>query len=300
MNDLVQLVLLASIGSFVALAGGVVFLFNKKLSNLLSTNSIPFAAGVLITVALVGLLPEATHLIGEQAFLVVLFSFLMAYLFEHLLFGLHHHDETCKHNHHGEVRHQTSIPFVIFGDSIHNFIDGVAIGAAFLVNPGLGLVTAISTFLHEVPHEIGDFGIMLKNGWSKRKILLVNIFTAALTLVGALLVFYLPIDEYIIGILMAVSAGIFLYLGASDFLPQIEETQISRFAPLFPLILGVFVMLGTLMLVPHSHETHEDEHEDHMHELHEEDEHHEDHEHDEHEEEHEITEDIDHKAENNL
>lgn len=252
MQEIVQLFLISSIGSFVALAGGVVFLYNKKLSNALAKHSIPFAAGVLITVALVGLLPEASQAIGRDAFLIVLLSFMAAYLFEHLFFGLHHHDEeNCKDDSHSHshVRHGASIPFVIFGDSIHNFIDGIAIGVSFLISPGLGLVTAISTLLHEVPHEIGDFGIMLKVGWSNKKIILVNIFSAVLTLIGAFLVYLLPISQYAISSLMAISAGIFLYLGATDFLPQLETDNKNKFS-LIPLVLGVLIMLAVIMFVP--------------------------------------------------
>ena len=148
---------------------------------------------------------------------------------------------------------EVSIPLVILGDTIHNFIDGVAIAATYLINPGLGVVTTISTFLHEVPHEIGDFGILLKAGWKKSSIILVNVVSASTTLAGAAFVYFFASGEVIIGTLLAIAAGLFLYLGASDFLPHIHENGISRKKGVLALLLGVLLMLASFSVVPHSH-----------------------------------------------
>ncbi len=246
MNDIFQLLLLSILGSIVALIGGVIFLYHKKWSQVLQRNSVSFAAGVLLTVTLIGLLPEATEFIGADTYVIVLITFLAAYIFEQIFFGIHHH-ETEGHEH----EHKSSVIFVIIGDTIHNLIDGIAIGASFFVTPGLGLVTAISTFLHEVPHEIGDFGILLHAGWKKRRIVLVNVISAAITIVGAFSVIGFAKNELFIGVLLAISAGIFLYLGASDFLPHLRQEKKPGLTTLGPLLLGVLVMYVTLMLVPH-------------------------------------------------
>lgn len=244
---MVELILLALLGSVVALVVGVVFLSVEKWSKFLSKYSVPFAAGVLITVALIGLLPEASHILGEKGFLIVLLTFLLAYVFENLICDLHHHDHGS-----GCKDHSGSAWLVIMGDTIHNFVDGVAIGASYLVNPGLGLVTAVSTFLHEVPHEIGDFGVLLKAGFKKRKIILVNLISSLMTLVGALLVYYLGANELVSGYLLSGAAGMFLYLGASDFLPHASEEMTTKKA-MMVLLLGVIMMYVTLSLVPHGH-----------------------------------------------
>ncbi len=254
MSDLVNIILLSALGGVIALLGGVVFLSVKKWAKALSLYSVPFAAGVLITVALIGLLPESVYMIGEKAFLVVMIGFLGSYLFESWFCELHHHDHGCGHDH-----HDRAVPLVILGDTIHNFIDGVAIAASYLINPGLGLVTAISTFLHEVPHEIGDFGILLKAGFSRKKVLLVNLISALMTVVGALVVYFLARGEVFSGYLLAVSAGMFLYLGASDFLPHAGE-GIDKKRSIWVLLLGVALMYTTLKIVPHSHETEDGEH----------------------------------------
>ncbi|OGD86997.1 hypothetical protein A2164_04190 [Candidatus Curtissbacteria bacterium RBG_13_35_7] len=255
MSDLINVLILAFIGSIVALIGGVVFLFKKSWSSWLSAYSVPFAAGVLLTVALVGLLPEAFHMIGEKTFIIVLISFLAAYLFESFICGIHHHEKEggCK-------KYESSVPLVIAGDTLHNFVDGVGIAAAYLINPGLGVITAISTFLHEVPHEIGDFGILLKAGWERRRIIIVNILSASATIIGALVVFYFVASEQITGTLLAISIGLFLYLGASDFLPHIEDEKISRNKAVLSLIIGVLIMLIAITAVPHAHEETDEHH----------------------------------------
>lgn len=245
----INLLLQALLGSVIALFGGVVFLYNRKLSSLLEKYSVPFAAGVLVTVSLLGLVPEAEHEIGESAFWIVLVSFLSVYLFEHLFFDIHHHGDEDGHTH--DIKN-SSVGLVIFGDTIHNFIDGIAIGAGFLINPNLGFITALSTFLHEVPHEIGDFGILLKTGWKKSKILMINIISSLMTVVGAFTVYLFNSGDSLNGILMAISAGVFLYLGASDFLPKIETIGKNKFRSLIPLILGSLIIMATIYLLPHN------------------------------------------------
>lgn len=248
MTNYLELFSLALLASVLALVGGVLFLFNKKLSHVLELNSVPFAAGVMITVALLGLLPEAFELLGAKAYLVMLLSFFGAYIFEHFVLGLHHHAD---HYHQGLG---SSIPLVIVGDTIHNFIDGVAIGASYLLSPSLGLITAISTFLHEVPHEIGDFGILLRSGWKKTRILVLNIISASTTILGAFSMLIFSENHTLIGVLLGLSAGIFFYLGAIDFLPRAKHGFPNKLRAAIPLVVGIVLMLITLNAIPHGHE----------------------------------------------
>lgn len=246
MTDLVKIVLLSILGGVVGLAGGVAMLTVKPWTKILSKYAVPFAAGVLLTVSLLGLIPEAVEITGEAAMGIVFLGFLAAYIFESVFFALHHH---VGHEH---DKHSASVGLIIFGDTIHNFIDGIAIAASYLISPGLGLITAISTLLHEIPHEIGDFGILLKAGWKKGKIIGVNLISGLATVLGALAVYYLKPSELIEGNLLAVAAGLFLYLGASDFLPQAGEDD-NKWRSMLVMLLGVGVMYLTLSLVPHSH-----------------------------------------------
>ena len=247
MNSLVSLLLLATLGSVAGLIGGVVFLIKKDWAKRLSVFAVPFAAGVLLSVSILHLIPEASHVIGEKAYLIVLLSLVGSFLFEEYFAHLHHHE--------GRVRtsFKAAIPLVIFGDTIHNFIDGVAIASAYLISPSFGLVVALATFLHETPHEIGDFGILLAAGWKRSKVFVANLFSALATFPGALSVYYFMSDAHDkIGVLLAVSAGVFLYLGASDFLPEVSEEKqkdLARKKVLF-VILGVIAMYLLGFILP--------------------------------------------------
>ena len=250
MFDFFVILLLTTIGSLLGLIGGISFLYLNSWSQWLAKYSVPFAAGVLLTVSIMGLIPEAFETLGENAFLIILLSFLGAFLFEHLAFGIHHHDHHG--HHHKHARKNESTKLIIIGDTIHNFIDGVTIASAYIISPQLGWVAAFSTLLHEIPHEISDFGILLTMGWKKKHILWVNIFSALATIVGGLFVYFVIRDSNVIGYLLSISAGIFLYLGASDFLPQVEDEDLKNNKFIFTLITGVLVMLMIFKIVPHA------------------------------------------------
>jgi len=245
--ELIHIIILSFIGSVAGLIGGVIFLIKREWAKTLSLYAVPFAAGVLITVSLLHLLPEATHEVGEKAYYVVLVAFLGSFLFEKFFANLHHHE------HRKSTTHRSSIPLVIFGDTIHNFIDGVAIASAYLADPAFGLIVALATFLHETPHEIGDFGILMKAGWSSTKTFTANALSALATFPGAFFVFFLVRDAHEkIGVLLAISAGVFLFLGAADFLPEVGEDGDKKIAvkEVFFLLLGVTVMVLLKVLSP--------------------------------------------------
>lgn len=265
------------LASMIALVGGFIFLYVERLSDWLERYGVPFAAGTMIVTALMGLLPEADHILGFTSFAVFAASFMVTFFFEEILVRMHHHSDKHHKGHKKTAKSkksiQSAVPLVLVGDTIHNFIDGIAIAAAFIVNPSVAFITAISTFLHEVPHEIGDFSILIKAGWKKRHVLLVNIFSASATLVGTILISLLPISEQFIGYLLAATAGIFFYLGTVDFLPHAfdshhsKPTLKSRVLGLAPVVVGAIVMALSLSAVPHSHdEVHfDDDHHDEIH-----------------------------------
>lgn len=258
MQDLVQLFLLALLGSVIGLIGGIIFLFSRRTSSFLQKHSIPFAAGVLLTVSLLVLIPEAFEEIGETAFLVMLLSFFAAFLFEYFIIDIHHHDHTEHKKVHGNREFGFSGALVIVGDTIHNFIDGIAIATSFFVDPALGLVVAASTLFHEIPHEIGDFAVLLKAGYSRRSVFLINLGSSLLTIVGAFFALLFIDNDQFIGIMLAISAGIFLYLGTIDFLPNIREGYKNKYHAIVPLVLGILIMIFTVMLIPHPHPEIED------------------------------------------
>lgn len=247
MDPLIAILLLSFVGSMAGLVGGVIFLLKKEWARTLCKYAVPFAAGVLLSVSLLHLLPEAVHLTGEKAYFIVLIALLSSFFFEQYFAHLHHHEDR-KH-----TLTKASAPLVVFGDTIHNFIDGVAIASAYLIDPYFGLVVTLSTFLHETPHEIGDFGVLMSAGWSRSKTFMANLFSATATFPGALLVFFFLRDAHDkIGILLAFSAGIFLYLGASDFLPEVgeEENGAIKWKKFALLVIGVLLMYALSIISP--------------------------------------------------
>jgi len=249
-NSVIILIALSLLGSVAGLIGGVVFLVKQKWARLLSFYAIPFAAGVLLSVSMLHLIPEVSDELGHVGFLYVLAAFLGSFIFEKYFASLHHHEG----HGHGSTLQKSTIPLVIFGDTIHNFIDGVAIAAGYLVSPGFGLTIALSTFLHETPHEIGDFGVLISRGWSRKKTFIANLLSALATVPGALIVFYFfPNSGHgSIAWLLAIAAGIFLYLGASDFLPEIGEHDSKRdtFIKTVLVVVGVASMYLLSQVLP--------------------------------------------------
>jgi zinc and cadmium transporter len=239
MNPLLNLFILAFIGSVAGIIGGVILLYHDRWAKKLALYSIPLAAGVLLAVSILDLLPESTELIGDSAFMIVLIVFLLLFVMEKFFFRIHHHEHSSR----GAV--ETAVPVVIAGDTIHNFLDGVAIAAAFMVDPSLGLLVAFSTFLHETPHEIADFGILLAAGWTKTKALGVNFLSALATFPGAFLTyFFVDSFESSEGYLLAIAAGMFLYVATTDFLPEVgHKDRKTSLRQALILVVGIVIII---------------------------------------------------------
>ncbi len=247
-NSLIYLLALVFLGSLAGLVGGFAYFLTGKISNFICRYSTAFASGVLLTVSLLDLLPEAHEMLDGQAFVVILVAFLLSFIFEEGFAKLYHSYQDNS----GPTT--AAISLVLIGDTIHNFIDGVAIAAAFFVNPSLGLVVAVSSFLHETPHEIGDFGVLLAGGYSKMQALLLNALSACFTLVGAFFVFVMGREnETLIGVLLAIAAGMFLYLAASDFLPKHTSDKKDAFFKITAVLVGVVLMYMVTASGQHGH-----------------------------------------------
>lgn len=282
MQDWLLLLVVVTIGSLLSLVGGLYLIYGKKGTNTLQKAAVPFAAGALLAAAFLDLLPEAIALDEPQKItLAALLGFIGFFVLERSLSWFHHHHDHDEADVHGR-RQNTSL--IVIGDTIHNFIDGLAIGAAFVVSPAIGVVTTIAIAAHEIPQEIGDFGLMLSKGMKKRQVVLVNVFSALATVVGAALVYWLgdslKLNE---GILLAVTAGFFIYIAASDIIPTIHAERSRKLANIQTVILLVgIVLVGVTSSLAHSYIHHEEEH-SHSHSESTHDEHVEDHDHEHHE-----------------
>lgn len=230
--------LFSFLGSVVSLIGGFLLLFKenftKKISHLLAA----FAGGALLGTAFFDLLPEAVAENGEvNVFLWTLVGVLLFFLLERFI---HHHDTS-----ENPSEKKTVILMIIVGDTIHNFIDGVAIAGTFLISIPLGIVTALAVAAHEIPQEIGDFGLMLHKGMKKRNILLINLLSALASMTGAVLT-YLAKDsvEGLIPGVLGLTAGFFIYIALANLIPEIHSRENKKIAfwETITLLLGVVVI----------------------------------------------------------
>lgn len=212
---------------------------------------VALAAGTLLSSAFLHLLPEALHLLpAETAFAITLVSFIGFFLLEKIFHWRHCHDIDCAEHQFGYIN--------LIGDAIHNFVDGLVIAAAFIVDPWLGLMTAFALALHEIPQEMGDFGVLLLSGFSTRKALIANFSVALSVILGGLAGFIFHNEfQSITPYLLPIAAGNFLYLSASDLIPEMrDDHHRSRSMVVFLLFLiGVcLIPVADYIMPAHSHE----------------------------------------------
>ncbi|MBI2123828.1 MAG: ZIP family metal transporter [Candidatus Wildermuthbacteria bacterium] len=244
MPTLAYILLFTFLASIGALVGGFFLLarirFALKVSHFLAA----FAAGVLLASAFFDLLPEALHegeAMGINVFFWTLMGMLLFFAIERFIHWFHHHEEYHEH----EKEAQATIPLIIIGDTAHNFVDGIVIAATFLVDIQLGIVTTLAVAAHEIPQEVADFGLMLHKGLSIIKVILVNIMSASAAFLGALITYAFgnSLQAYLPAIL-ATTAGFFIYIAASDLIPEIhyEKRRGVALAKTALLFLGVAVI----------------------------------------------------------
>ncbi|HLD78272.1 MAG TPA: ZIP family metal transporter [archaeon] len=197
---------------------------------------VSFAAGALLATALLDLLPEALEgaeasgLAASALFPFVLAGIVLFFALERLLHWHHHHSlehAAERMEEHASGRGLKALPWLnVVGDFVHNALDGVAIAAAFLVDPALGIATTIAVIAHEIPQEVGDFSLLLYSGWSVRKALSFNFLSALGAVVGAVIA-YLTAGavEASTPLLAAFAAGALLYIATADLVPELHKEQ---------------------------------------------------------------------------
>lgn len=244
------IILFTLIGSVFSLIGGVFLLFNRALTEKISHLLISFAAGTLLGTAFFDLMPEAQSSLrssgqADIVFVWVLVGILAFFVIERFIHWMHHHHEY-------KDEEKPTVALINIGDSIHNAIDGVAIAATFLVSVPLGIITSIAVATHEIPQEVGDFAVMLKRGIKPKKVLFFNILSALSALVAAIFTFIFGDSlKSFLPFFIAITAGFFIYISASDLIPEIHEKNRRGFAfveTLF-LVLGVVVIWGLVTLL---------------------------------------------------
>ena len=230
-----QILIASFIGSVCALLGGVLLLWREQFARRVSLLLVSFAIGSLTGAAFLELIPEALHEGGLPYTAIapwILVGIFAIFLFEKAVHWYHVHEEADGDAHEHDERqhnHRSVTAAVLFGDSLHNFIDGIAIALAWSVDAATGITTTIAVFFHEVPQEIGDFGILLHLGYSRAKVWWYNFWTALTTPIGATVGYLLlPFIEGWTPYFLAFAAGSFIYIAVSDLLPELHHHKARR------------------------------------------------------------------------
>jgi zinc and cadmium transporter len=263
--DILVVLFWSLIGSVFSLIGGILLVQAQRLRKKVILYALPFGAGALLATAILSLLPEAIELSEEPHEIVpyILVGFLSFFLFERFVSWIHRHHH---HDHHGSLQKKAQVWRVVVGDTLHNAVDGIAIGVAFLVNIPAGIAAALAVAAHEIPQEIGDASILLSRGMKPRKVIMINVLSSLATVFAAVSVYALGgVGGIRIEIALALAAGFFLYIAASDIIPEIHENP-RRLANIqaILLVVGVLVIAAITANTSHQHEaspaSHEAEH----------------------------------------
>ncbi len=241
-----NIILATAVGGILSLLGGVALLWKEKFAKKISLTLVSFAVGSLLGAAFFDLFPEALGKIEySEAAALLLLGIFVVFLFEKGLNWYHCHDqEKCDYHSFSST--------VLFGDALHNFLDGVTIALSFGAGTSVGVATTLAVFFHEIPQEIGDFGVLLHAGYSRSKVLLYNFLTALTAIVGAVVgYFLLPLIEPYVGAILAFVAGTFIYIAVSDLLPELRhETKAGDIGHLVAIVLGVVMVWWIGVVLP--------------------------------------------------
>lgn len=233
--------------SLASLVGAIALSISHRKLHEMLLYFVSFSAGALFGDAFLHLLPEAAEKIGfsQQLSLFVLAGLVFSFAVEKLLRWRHCHvPHSHKHVH----------PFAIMnlvGDAVHNFIDGIIIAVSYVVSVPVGIATTIAVILHEIPQEIGDFGVLLSGGFSRARALLFNFITALTAVAGAVIaLLFTPYAEQLQLFLIPFAAGHFIYIAGSDLIPELhKELAVKKSLIQFVFfVAGVLVMLMLLLL----------------------------------------------------
>ena len=230
------------LGSIGAVAGAAVLLiFPEAIRKVLVPRLISYATGTLLGAAFLGMIPAGLSQAPAVAVMAtVLAGMVLFFVLEKLVLWRHCHDGEC------EVHGRAGL-LILIGDAFHNFVDGVVITAAFLTSIPLGIATSLAVIAHEVPQEIGDFAILLDNGYGRMRAFVLNTLSAATTLPGALVAyFWLGEMREAVPYVLAISAASFIYIAAADLIPSLHR-QVTLAASLWQLVL-LLVGIGTISL----------------------------------------------------
>ena len=210
--------LLGSIGAICAAA--LFLLFPENVRRFALPALVSYATGTLLGAAFLGMIPAAlSRAPARPVMTTVLIGMVLFFVLEKLVLWRHSHDDP------DEARSSAG-PLILFGDSLHNFVDGVVIAVAFMTSIPLGIATALAVIAHEIPQEVGEFAILLEAGYGRTRAFMLNALSASMTLPGGILAyFWLAGTQQAVPYVLALSAASFIYIATADLIPSLHRQQ---------------------------------------------------------------------------
>lgn len=243
--------ILVSLSSFI---GIFTISLNPKTLHKMLTILVAYSAGTILGAALFDLLPEAVKLVDEAlVYPIIAFGFVCFLLLERTIYWYHGHG----HGHEFKDKEDDIKGFAylnLLGDFVHNFIDGMIIAASFANSVTVGVSAAIAVVFHELPQEMGDYGILVYAGMERRRALILNFLASVSVVVGGVFgAFFIGAVENLEGYMVAFSAGAFIFLSASELIPEMqkEHDRGRALIQLLVLILGMFTIYMLGIWLPH-------------------------------------------------
>jgi len=246
MATLLWIVLFGFLMSCIALVGSVTLVLTQQTLERILLPLVAFAAGSLIGGALFHMIPAAVEAMDNAFALYVWLAagFILFLALEQFLNWHHSHSQSPSEQ-------EPLTYLILIADAVHNFVGGLFVGASFLIDFRLGMVAWLAAAAHEIPQELGDFGVLVHGGWSKSSALVYN-FVSALTFLAGGVVAYFASTEIDVAFLIPFAAGNFLYIGAADLIPEIKKshnikTNVLHF---IAFTLGISLLLALRLVLP--------------------------------------------------
>ena len=247
MNTLSWIILSGILMSIISLVGGLTFIVKESTFKKLLLPLVALAAGSLIGGALFHMLPESIEHIGNEKIVYIWFviGFVTFLILEQFLHWHHCHSIS-------DHKKEPLTYLILIADGLHNFIGGLAVGASFMIDIRLGIATWTAAALHEIPQELGDFGILVHGGWKSSQALAYNFISSLTFLLGGLLVYTIA-ENIEIAFLVPFAAGNFLYIASADLIPQIKHSDKikANLIHLLWFIIGLTILLIPSLLLVH-------------------------------------------------
>lgn len=241
MDLLLYIIISTVLVGLAAFAGLLGLAIDPEKLNKIILYLVSFSVGALLGDAFIHIIPEAFQEMGFtlKVPILILCGYLLFFVMEKFLLWRHCHDNDCQ----GHVKPLATLSIV--GDAVHNVVDGMFIASSYLISLPLGISTTLAVFLHEIPHELGNFAILVHSGIERRNAILYNLGTGVASVIGAIATYYIGVNFSGLAImLLPVTAGGFLYVAGSDLIPELHhENKLRRsIVQLLCIFVGILIM----------------------------------------------------------